>query len=287
MRRTFETRDGLKLAADALGDPAAPPVLLLHGGGQTRHAWGNTARVLAEEGFYAIALDARGHGDSDWSPTGDYALATFARDVVDVMLQLARPPALVGASLGGMSALIAEAELDGPCTPCLILVDITPRADAEGVLRIVSFMRANPEGFASLEEAADRVAEFLHHRPRPSDTSGLEKNLRLGADGRYRWHWDPEFLGGLRGPEGHDFSDRLVAAARALTVPTLLLRGRMSDVVKEANAREFLELVPHAEYVDVADAAHMVAGDRNDVFCMHVVAFLEKTLGRPADADRR
>ncbi len=280
----FRTRDGLDLTADAWGPDSGPPVLMLHGGGQTRHAWGNTAERLAGSGFFAISLDARGHGDSDWDPDADYSLDAFAADLDDVAATLHEPPTVVGASLGGMTALLWEGESSRQRCVGLILVDVTPRLEAQGVQRILDFMHAHPDGFGSVEEAADAVASFLHHRPRPDDPSGLEKNLRLRENGRYYWHWDPDFLQSRKRPTttGH-FVDRLAKAAGEIRVPTLLVRGRMSDVVSPEGAREFLDLVPHAEFVDVEDAAHMVAGDRNDAFCGAVAEFLERRiLGRRA-----
>ena len=73
-------------------------------------------------------------------------------------------------------------------------------------------------------------------------------------------------------PGGSESS--LTTAARNLRVPTLLVRGRMSELVSEASVREFLELAPHAQFVDVTGAGHMVAGDRNDVFSAAVIGFL-------------
>jgi len=262
-RLTFRVEDGLELVADAHGDPSAPPVLLLHGGGQTRRAWGGTAAALAERGFHAVALDLRGHGESDWAPDGDYTVDAFAADVRAVAARLGGRPALIGASLGGLAALIAEGEAATPGASAVVLVDITPRVQPEGVDRIVTFMTSHPDGFATLEEAAEAVAAYVPHRPRPKDVAGLGKNLRLGADGRYRWHWDPRLMTG----------ERRIGGSR---VPTLLVRGRMSDVVAEEDARHFLALVPHARYVDVSDAGHMVAGDRNDQFTAAVVEFLAR-----------
>lgn len=272
---TFRTEDGLQLVADAYGDASAPPVLLQHGGGQTRHAWGGTARALAEAGFHAVALDLRGHGESDWAENADYGFERFAQDAVHVAAALGRPPALVGASLGGISGLVATALADGPVFSHLVLVDVTPSMNREGAEAIVSFMGRNlEEGFASLDEAADAIAQYLPHRPRPKDSSGLRKNLRLGDDGRYRWHWDPKFVTGERPPSSALEGIDLEAAARALELPTLLVRGRASELVDEEHAREFLAMVPHAAYVDVSGAGHMVAGDRNDAFTEAVVGFL-------------
>jgi non-heme chloroperoxidase len=161
----------------------------------------------------------------------------------------------------------------------VVLVDIAPRMDSQGVERIVAFMKARPDGFASLEEAADEVARYLPHRRRPPSSEGLARNLRQGEDGRWRWHWDPDFLTSRGTPEEREnFHDRLMKAAASLEVPTLLVRGGMSEIVSEEGAREFLNVVPHAEYVDVEKASHMVAGDRNDEFCSAVVEFLSRTV---------
>jgi pimeloyl-ACP methyl ester carboxylesterase len=256
-------------------------VLLLHGGGQTRHAWGGTAAALAAAGFHAIALDLRGHGDSDWAADGDYRLDTYAGDLRAMLGALARPAAVVGASLGGLATLIAADQTAGDLgATAVVLVDIAPRVQLAGVARIIDFMTARPDGFATLDEAADAIAAFAHHRPRPKDLAGLRKNLRLGADGRYRWHWDPLMMSGERKINARAESDRLERGAAKLRMPTLLVRGRMSDVVSEEDARHFLVGAPHAKYVDVSGAGHMVAGDRNDRFTAAVVDFLAGAIGR-------
>jgi len=275
----FVVDDGLVLVGDAHGDSSAPPVLLLHGGGQTRHAWKNTARELAEAGYYAVALDQRGHGDSGWCERGDYGFQVFADDLCRVAGQLNGAVALIGASLGGLAALICEGELAPGQASAVVLVDIAPRMDSDGVERIVAFMKARPDGFASLEEAADEVAGYLPHRRRPPSVDGLARNLRRGEDGRWRWHWDPGFLSARGTSEDREnFHLRLMKAAASLEVPTLLVRGGMSEIVSEEGALEFLNVVPHAEYVDVEKASHMVAGDRNDEFCSAVVEFLSRTV---------
>ncbi len=272
-RVTYKVDSGLNLIGDAWGTKDAAPVLLLHGGGQTRHAWGGTARALATQGWYAVALDMRGHGESDWASDGNYIIDTFVADIRSVISHFDRPPVLVGASLGGMTSLLTEGESLRPLSAAVVLVDITPRVEQQGVDRIRAFMTGKPEGFANLEEAADAVAAYIPHRPRPKDLSGLEKNLRKGPDGRYRWHWDPQLISPARFARARD-PERLLAAARALRVPTLLVRGKMSDVVSEETAAEFLAAVPHARYVDVSGAGHMVAGDRNDAFSIAILEFL-------------
>jgi pimeloyl-ACP methyl ester carboxylesterase len=287
MTLRFETAPGFFLTADAIGDPTHRPVLLLHGGGQTRHSWGDTARWLADAGWYAVALDARGHGDSDWSPTGDYWTDALVADLRAVMHQLGGRPAIVGASMGGLTAMLALGEeASQPADSqgsALVLVDIAPRAEQKGLERIFRFMSASPDGFATLDEAADAVAAYLPNRPRPTDHSRLEKNLRLkdlGRGLRYYWHWDPAFLHAwherIQAPPDQQAGqqERLFDAARHLTVPTLIVRGGMSDVVSEQIMAEFLELVPHAHSISVADATHMVAGDSNHAFTKVVIGFL-------------
>jgi len=270
---SFAGHAGITLAGDAWGDPDAAPVILLPGGGQTRHSWRGTGRAIARAGWYAVSLDARGHGDSAWAADGDYTIDAFAHDLRAVATALGRRPVVVGASLGGITAMIVEGETPGVAA-AVVLVDVAARIEVAGEERVRAFMTAFPDGFASLEEAADVVAAYLPHRPRPRQLGGLTKSLRQGPDGRWRWHWDPRFLGGSRPPSDVANPSRLAAAARGLTVPTLLVRGRMSDVLSEDGATDFIRLVPHARYVDVSDAGHMVAGDRNDLFTDAVVGFL-------------
>ena len=276
-RVTCSGANGVTLVGDAYGDPAAPSVLLLHGGGQTRHSWGGTAATLAEAGFYAVSVDLRGHGESDWDPDGNYSLDMFRLDT-EAWCETLGHPALVGASMGGITGLWTEgsraAEHREPVSRALVLVDIAHRSEVQGVERIVSFMTGNPEGFASLDEVADAVAGYLPHRPRPSNLEGLARNLRRTPDGRYHWHWDPKFMSGERRPRTSTDWDMFGELARRLTMPVMLVRGRMSDVLSEEIAQEFCTLVPHAVYVDVGDAHHMVAGDRNDAFTDSVVDFL-------------
>jgi pimeloyl-ACP methyl ester carboxylesterase len=267
---------GLQMAADVGGDPHSPAVVLLHGGGQTRHAWGSTARALIEAGWYVVSLDLRGHGDSEWDSNGDYSLDLQVEDLRSVLKQLPARPALVGASLGGLVSLLTVGETPELVASRLVLVDVTPMLDPEGEARVLGFMTAYPQGFASIEEAADAVAAYLPHRPRPSSTTGLQRNLRLRPDGRYYWHWDPRLFDRLRASPQFQLA-RYEAAARNVRVPALLVRGQRSELVSPDNVRHFLELIPSARYVDVADAGHMVAGDRNDAFSTAVLQFLRSS----------
>lgn len=275
----FTGAAGNRLVGELWGS-CGHPVVFLHGGGQTRRAWDATARRVADAGMRAITIDLRGHGESGWIDDGTYTFDAYGEDAADVFRQVAQrfhaAPSAVGASLGGLSSLIAEIRF-GPLLDTLVLVDITPRMDPDGVDKVAGFMSERvEEGFASLEEAADAVARYLPHRKRPKSLGGLRKNLRLGDDGRYRWHWDPAFINGERGIDrgAREIMEEMIAGLPTLHLPVLLVRGMQSELVREDYAREFVALAPSASYVDVGGAGHMVAGDRNDVFCEAILPFL-------------
>jgi len=278
----FEGVEGLRLVGDERGEPGAHTVVLLHGGGQTRHSWGGTANVLADKGWRAITLDGRGHGESDWSPEQDYRLSAFAGDVkAFIDDRLSRPPFLIGASLGGLTSILLAGEIAPGIARGIVLVDIVPDMEQAGADRIQQFMAEHAKtGFDSLEDVADAVAAYNPHRPRPSDLSGLRKNVRE-RDGRFYWHWDPAFVGGTADlpPTEISQTDRLMDDVATIVdggTPVMLVRGRVSDLVSEAKADAFRARFPTIEYVDVSGAGHMVAGDRNDAFTEAVADFLDR-----------
>ncbi|WP_445166638.1 alpha/beta fold hydrolase [Mycolicibacterium sp. Dal123E01] len=271
----FRGTDGLTLVADEWNRGAAerPTILMLHGGGQNRFSWKRTGDVLAGQGFHVIALDARGHGDSDRAPDADYSVDALSADVLSVLEQIGRPVVLIGASMGGLTSILV-AKLAGPdVVTKLVLVDVVPRFEKDGSARIRDFMFSNVDGFDNLEQAADAIAAYLPHRTRPKNLDGLKKNLRQ-RDGRWFWHWDPAFL---TAPKDDPFGrvERLEQAAIDLTIPILLIRGKLSDVVSAEGVQDFLAKVP-AEFVELADAGHTAAGDDNDAFSEAVVSFVTR-----------
>jgi pimeloyl-ACP methyl ester carboxylesterase len=275
----FEIYPHFFIVADTFGNPENKPVIFLHGGGQTRHSWGDTAKTIANNGYYSIALDARGHGDSSWSESGNYNFEDLGKDLKEVIKQIGEKPALVGASMGGLTSLIAEGESQNSISSAIILVDIAPKTEQKGIERIFAFMSSNKHGFASIEEAAESVAAYLPNRTKPKDHSRLEKNLRLRADGRYYWHWDMKMLELWKSitPDQQIKNEaRMYQAAKNLKVPTMIVRGGMSDVVSEKVMAEFLDEVPHVRSVNVSDAGHMVAGDSNHAFTNAVLEFLRE-----------
>jgi pimeloyl-ACP methyl ester carboxylesterase len=275
----FSGIDGVTLIADEWNREAAvandhPSILMLHGGGQNRFSWKKTGQVLAEQGFHVVAVDTRGHGDSDRAPNADYALESLSGDVLHIIDAIGRPVVIIGARMGGLTGILV-ASLAGPHKVTkLVLVDVVPRFEKAGSARIRDFMFNHVHGFASLEEAADAVAAYLPYRSKPSNPEGLKKNLRL-RDGRWYWHWDPAFL---TKPDDDPFerTDKLEAAAIGLQIPILLIRGKLSDVVSTEGVEDFLKKVPAAEFVELAGAGHTAAGDDNDAFSEAVVQFVTR-----------
>ncbi len=265
--------DGVELAIEKSGAPTSPALVFAHGFGQTRHAWSAPAKELAAGGWHCITADARGHGDSAWLADGNYDFAQFVDDLVLVARLAKQPPILIGASMGGLLGLIAQAQ-SRPFR-ALVLVDVTPRWENAGVERIMMFMRAHPDGFASIDEASDAVSNYLPHRTERKSPERLRQLLVCQENGRLRWHWDPRLLDRVANNSERYQSD-LLDAARRIDVPTLLVSGERSDIVSDATIAEFLQLVPHAEHVRVARATHMVVGDENDAFSSAVLNFLQK-----------
>ena len=275
---TFDATEGITLVADEWNRGASaadrPTVLMLHGGGQNRFSWKKTGQILADQGFHVVALDSRGHGDSDRAPTANYTIDALCADTLAVVEQIGRPVALIGASMGGMTGMLV-ADAAGPDSVTkLVLVDVVPRYEKDGSARIRDFMASGIDGFETLDVAADAVAAFLPHRVRPRNPEGLKKNLRL-RHGRWFWHWDPAFL---TAPPDDPFVrvEKLEHAVMNLTIPILLIRGKLSDVVSTDGVKDFLRKVPHAEFVELAQAGHTAAGDDNDAFSEVVVQFVSR-----------
>ena len=271
----FIAADGLSLALEVHGKAGQPGLLFAHGFGQTRQAWAGSAVALAQAGYRCLSFDARGHGESARLPGGDYHMDQFVDDLARLARGQAAPPILVGASMGGLLGLVAAAELRPAPFRALVLVDITPRWETAGVERILGFMQAHPEGFADYAHAAEQIATYLPQRRERKSEQQLRPLLRQGADGRLRWHWDPALLTGLL-EESARYQPRLLAAAARVDVPVLLLSGGRSDVVSRDTVQEFLQLVPHAEHIELAEASHMLAGDANEAFTRAIAGFAER-----------
>ncbi|MGH3524237.1 MAG: alpha/beta hydrolase, partial [Mycobacterium sp.] len=146
--------DGITLVADEWNrgsDAAAdrPTILMLHGGGQNRFSWKKTGQVLADEGFHVVALDSRGHGDSDRAPGADYAVETLTADIMHVLDAIGRPVILIGASMGGLTGILVADRAGPHMVTRLVLVDVVPRFEKNGSARIRDFMFSHIDGFSS------------------------------------------------------------------------------------------------------------------------------------------
>jgi non-heme chloroperoxidase len=272
--REFEGANGVRLAADAHGEAGRPSIVCLPGAGQTRHAWRRTALRLVSLGYYVLSVDLRGHGGSSWATDGDYSIEAFAADVRAMIQALPDPPILLGASIGGIASAIAVGEATSCVARALILVDVVPNMAAEGLDRIRSFMSAWHAGFSSVEEASATVLRYLPGRRATGSPRGLKRNLRLGVDGRWYWHWDPAFHAGSKHRADQGMFARMAAAVRNIRIPVLIVSGSGSEVVSDEGIAQLRQLIPQAKWVQVPGATHMVAGDQNDAFNSAVSGFV-------------
>lgn len=265
--------DGLELSGLAFGDSEAPPVLFFHGGGQSRNAWRSSARQVGEAGYYGIAFDLRGHGESQWASDGDYHVEAFARDVEALLKQFSRRVTLVGASRGGQAALIGGAR--HPARVRLImLADVAPDMPDDGIVGIRQFFAEGARGYDSLDEAA---AALSHHlaQPRMADPARLARSMRQDEMGRWHWHWDPatgkeEFL------HPPSENEAVLAAAARVTSPLVMVRAELSHLVSDSNTARFKALAPHLEILIARGAGHMFTADRNDAFAAQLLAQLSR-----------
>ena len=286
----FTSGDGLRLSGSRLAMPG-PQVLLAHGFGQTRHSWAGTQDRLGRAGFGSLAWDMRGHGESQSNPpTHPYSVCDFVADQLAAARQLsgsgartdASPdalPVLVGASMGGLTGLLAQAA--HPVFSALVLVDVTPRWEAAGMKRIHDFMTAHPDGFESYDHAARVIHDYLPHRRARKSDEQLAKLLRADDRQRLRWHWDPRLLSEFIANSEH-LQESIAEQARKIDVPVLLISGGRSDLVSDDTIKHFLERVPHATHVRLGSATHMLAGDDNDAFTDAVLVFMRAHSKCPA-----
>jgi pimeloyl-ACP methyl ester carboxylesterase len=266
--------DGLELAGSAYGDPAAPPVLFFHGGGQSRKAWLSSARTVAASGYFGISFDLRGHGESDWAADGDYLLDAFGRDVEQLLHQFDRPATLVGASRGGQAALVGGARHPNRVR-LIMLADVAPDMRDDGVDGIRAFFAEGATGFATLDSAADSLAHHLD-QPRMADANKLARSMRKDETGRWQWRWDPE-TGRREFLHPPSENESLLAAAAQVTCPLVLVRAELSHLLTDAGVEKFKKLAPQLEVVTAPGVGHMFTADRNDGFAAQLIDRLART----------
>ena len=258
-RSGFTMVEGRQVHYLEWGPVGAPPVLCLHGGGQTAYMYEELGRAMGVD-HYVLAPDLPGHGDSD--PLEEFGRHPFAASVPPLMRTFGLGKAvLIGASLGGMTSITFTAN-NPDLVEAIVLIDVGHRLEEEGVKKIIGFMRAH-DSFASLEDAASQISAYLPHRKevRPE---GLSRNLRQRPDGRWVWKHS---LGQRLKAEG-DVGDNwqtilegLEQEAASLRCPVLVLRGAMSDVLSGEGAEEVAAVIPNARLETVDKAGHLAAGD--------------------------
>lgn len=272
----FEGFEGVRLAGAAFGPEDATPVVMIGGLGQTRHGWSRAAERIGASGWRAITLDVRGHGESEWSADGGYGYARTSGDLIAVVRALGRPAVLVGASLGGKIALTAAGEGGPEIARALVIVDTVPRTNPAGVADVTQVLRPPREGFASLDAAATELARIRGQEAKPGGGERLRRHMREDAGGRWHWHWDPAWMDREQGIGLAAATEFLEAQAAKLTMPVLLTRGELSQVVHDDGLAAFRAIVPRLQVETIAGAGHMIVGDRNDAFADAVIAFLER-----------
>jgi len=268
--------DGLTIAADLFGPASAQPVIFMHGGGQSRSAWRGAARRVAAAGFRGVSIDLRGHGDSNWAPDGNYAFDRYIADLEEAIGALGSPAILVGASLGGHVALVAASQRPDKIA-ALALADVTPWVDENMADGMREEMRSSAVGFDTVEAAAAMVDRLRGTGPHPNP-QGIRRFLREGEHGRFYWRWDPRFVEDRFVRHGGE-NGLFARAARALTVPTLLMHAEFSTVVSPDQVVTFRKEVPALKVEQIEGVGHMVTGDDNDVYADTLIRFFRSIPG--------
>ena len=265
---------GLRLHYLDWGNDVAAPMLLLHGFSGHAHTWDTFAGAMCGQ-FHVLALDQRGHGDSDWSKDGAYTPDDHARDVgaLHDRLRLA-PVVLVGLSMGGRNA-IRYAALHPQTVEKLVIVDIGPDIDPRGGERVRRMAAEAPEEFASTDEAVrylQRYATGTSPAAEAALRSRVEHGVKQLPNGRYTWKYD-KFLRDQRRTETSPLVD-LWPAVRQINAPTLILRGSESDIFSPETAKRMHDLIPESRLVEIPGAGHSIPADAPAAFERAVRQFL-------------
>lgn len=273
--------DNNTLIGDICNASGGPTAILLHGGGQSRSSWRIATQRLGNAQLKACAIDLRGHGDSDWSPDGDYHIDRFVADLVSVIEQLGSPAVLIGASFGGHVSLLAAARHPS-LVRAIVLCDVTPWIEGEATKAMRYTMFTAAAGFASVQDAAKHIDEIRGY-PSKLDANRLRRHMRQDAEGRLYWRWDPQFFLS-QDTQNEDLTELLTAAAENLKIPTLLIRAEQSEIVTPQQIAKFARMVPHASTAVIAGARHTVSADDNDKYASLILGFLD-SLNSPLDRD--
>jgi pimeloyl-ACP methyl ester carboxylesterase len=257
------------------GTQGRPPILFLHGGGLNAHTWDLLCAALRRE-RHCLALDQRGHGESEWSPQMDYSIESHVGDLDAFVHALGLERfVLVGMSLGGVNAL-AWAGKHGQRLAGLVLVDVGPEIRFDGVRKIAAFTsEATP--LDSVEEFIDRAIAFNPRRNRELLRRSLLHNLRPMPDGRWMWKYDQRHRGKVD-PGAYERRRRLLwSAVDTVGCPTLVVRGAESDVFHDEDAERLAQRLKRGRWVRIEGAGHTVQGDNPADLLVALREFLKET----------
>ena len=277
-RDRFVTANGLTLHyLDWGGAGQGVPIVLLHGLRDQAHGWDAVAPMLVDHGR-VLALDQRGHGGSDWPPSG-YAPEDFAADLeafLDALDLAAAPAIVVGHSMGGRTALAFAARYPDRLLG-LVVVDVGASAQPETIPAIVAELRAGHGPFATEEEALRALVGDA--APNAATRRYVRYNLRPTADGLLAWRYDLDAaIETTQFGRGRDYWPDLAR----ITVPTLLVRGARSDVLSREEAERMAEALPRGTLVEIGGAGHLIPLVRPRELAEAIIAWLQGTLGDSA-----
>jgi esterase len=248
------------------------PILFLHGGGLTAHTWDLVCLALRPD-YRCLALDLRGHGDSEWSPEMDYSIEAHRGDVEALIDHLGLEGlTLVGMSLGGLTAL-AYAGRQAARLTSLVIIDVGPEARQEGARRIAEFIAA-PAEFDSIEEVIERALSFNARRDPKLLRRSLQHNLRQLPNGKLTWKHDRRHRAKFDAEEWARRREGLWDDIPRITCPTLVVRGARSDVFHDEDAEKLVAALPQGSWVRVEDAGHTVQGDNPRALVAELRRFL-------------
>ena len=241
------------------GKQGLRPILFLHGGALTAHTWDLCCLALRDE-FHCMALDQRGHGDSDWAPDANYSIAAQRDDVKGVADGLGLDGfVLVGMSMGAINAL-AYATHYPETLSALVLIDAGPNVRRPGSSRIRDFVNGGAEP-ATLEAIIERALAFNPRRDPLILRRSLMHNLRQQPDGNWTWKYDRQRFQRMGGEQHVAERRGLADGLTKITCPTLVVRGAESDVFHDEDAERLATGLPDGRWVKIPKAGHTVQGD--------------------------
>ena len=268
----FVDANGLRFHCLEWGNPANPTVLMLHGVSQQAHSWDFISLPLSPD-YHVLALDQRGHGDSDWAPDGDYTLDAMVDDLDAVVSALGLDGKfhLMGHSMGGRNSFVWASRHPG-ALKSLTIVDTGPETASRGRQRIRNFQEL-PDNLDTLEEFADRIQEYTG-RTREQVLGALKYSIRQGADGKWTWKYDRVIRQG--GRRDNFEPEQLWECWRRIDCPTLVTRGDRSDIFADETLQRMGREIADCTTVTVSNAGHLVQGDNPPEFLAAARAHLAR-----------